>query len=150
MTEIGSCSGTGATIRMRVSTAISPRALVWAAWIVTAACGESASSAPAATATVSGVVRAATGAVIEGAAVSVAGATAKTAADGRFQLENLPVGSATIVASAPRFDPQSASVNLTEGANAHDVSPSSSWGTRWVDAPRTGSVAFTAPGSPGS
>ena len=72
-------------------------------------------------ATVSGVVRAATGAVIEGASVNIGSATATTGADGRFELRNLPVGSATITTSAPRFDPRSESVSLTEGANVHDV-----------------------------
>jgi pimeloyl-ACP methyl ester carboxylesterase len=72
-------------------------------------------------ATVSGVVRAATGAVIEGASVKIGSATATTGADGRFGLENLPVGSATIVTSAPGFDPRSESVSLAAGANVHDV-----------------------------
>ena len=105
---------------MRVSTSISAFAL--ATGILVAACGESDPSGPAAgTATVSGVVRAATGAVIEGASVKIGGATATTGADGRFELEKLPVGSATIVTGAPRFDPRSESVSLTAGANAHDV-----------------------------
>ena len=76
---------------------------------------------PAATATVSGVVTAATGAVVEGATVKVGSATATTGADGRFELHSLPVGAATIITSAPRFDPRSQSVSLTEGANTHDV-----------------------------
>ena len=106
---------------MRVSAIMSWRALVPATWILVAACGKRDPSGPAATATLSGVVRAATGAVIEGASVSVGGAVSKTDADGRFELENLPIGSATIITSAPRFDARSATVRLTEGANAHDV-----------------------------
>jgi len=70
---------------------------------------------------VSGFVRAATGAVIEGASVKVGGATTTTGADGRFELEKLPVGNATIVTGAPRFDPRSESVSLAAGTNAHDV-----------------------------
>src|SRR5688572_17544324 len=73
------------------------------------------------TATVSGVVRAATGAVIEGASVSIGSATSTTGADGRFAVANLPAGSATITSSAPGFDPRSESVSLNAGANAHDV-----------------------------
>ncbi|HEV3484136.1 MAG TPA: carboxypeptidase-like regulatory domain-containing protein [Vicinamibacterales bacterium] len=73
------------------------------------------------TATVSGVVRAASGAVIEGASVQIGSATATTGADGRFELLNLPIGPATIVTSAPRFEARSESVSLTAGPNAHDV-----------------------------
>ena len=106
---------------MRLSTSTSSRALVSATWILFAACGTSDPSAPAGNATVSGVVRAATGAVIQGASVSIGNATATTGADGRFELESLPVGSATTLTSAPRFDPRSESVSLTEGTNTHDV-----------------------------
>jgi pimeloyl-ACP methyl ester carboxylesterase len=70
---------------------------------------------------VSGVVTAASGAVIEGASVNVGSATATTGADGRFELRNLRAGNATIVVSAPRFDPRSGSVSLAEGANAYDA-----------------------------
>lgn len=73
------------------------------------------------TATVSGVVSAATGAAIEGASVSIGSATSATGADGRFGLQNLPVGSATITVSAAGFDPRSESVNLAAGSNTHDV-----------------------------
>jgi hypothetical protein len=75
--------------------------------------------APAAT--MSGVVRAATGAVIEGASVSIGSATATTGADGRFELQNVQAGAATITTSAPRFDPRVESISLNEGANVHDV-----------------------------
>jgi pimeloyl-ACP methyl ester carboxylesterase len=73
------------------------------------------------TATVSGVVRAATGTAIQGASVSVGSAAATTGADGRFEIANLPVGGATILTSAPGFDPRSESVTLAQGANTHDV-----------------------------
>jgi hypothetical protein len=104
---------------MRISKSASMLAL--AACIVAAACGQSDPSGPAATATVSGVVTAASGAVVKGASVEVGGATGTTGADGRFELRNLPVGIATIVTSAPGFDPQSSNVTLAEGVNAHDV-----------------------------
>jgi len=106
---------------VRLSTSIASRAFVSATWILVAACGKSDPSGPGGTAIVSGVVRAATGAVIEGASVKIGNATATTGADGRFELGNLPVGGATISTSAPRFDPRSESVSLTEGTNAHDV-----------------------------
>ena len=106
---------------MQFSTSIRTLATALAASLVLAACGESDPARPTATATVSGVVRAATGAVIQGASVKIDGATATTGADGRFELRNLPVGSATIVTSAPRFDQRSQSVSLNEGANVHEV-----------------------------
>jgi pimeloyl-ACP methyl ester carboxylesterase len=70
---------------------------------------------------VSGFVKAATGAVIEGASVTIGSKAATTSADGRFELQNLPVGSATIVTSAPGFGQRSDSVRLVAGTNAHDV-----------------------------
>ncbi len=107
---------------MRVSKSISTLAFALATGILVAACeGSDPSGPPAATATVSGVVRAATGAVIEGASVKIGGASTTTGADGRFELGELPVGSATIVTGAPRFDPRSEGVSLTAGSNAHDV-----------------------------
>ncbi|HYR07668.1 MAG TPA: carboxypeptidase-like regulatory domain-containing protein, partial [Longimicrobium sp.] len=72
-------------------------------------------------ATISGVVRAATGAVIAGASVSIGSATSTTGADGRFELQNVPAGAATITTSAPRFDQRVESISLNEGANVHDV-----------------------------
>jgi hypothetical protein len=107
---------------MRVSKSISTLAFALATGILVAACGGSdPSGPPAATATVSGVVRAATGAVIQGASVKIGGAATTTGADGRFELGKLPVGGATIVTGAPRFDPRSESVSLAAGSNAHDV-----------------------------
>ena len=116
---------------MRVSTLASTLPIALAASILVAACGGSdpggptatatPPATPAATATVSGVVKAATGTVIEGASVKVGSASATTGADGRFELQNLPAGSATIVTSAPRFDERSESVTLASGANVHDV-----------------------------
>jgi pimeloyl-ACP methyl ester carboxylesterase len=95
------------------------RALVTS--ILVAACGASAPFGSSATANVSGVVTAATGAVIEGASVTIGSATATTGANGGFELRDVPVGSATIVTSAPRFELRSETVSLTEGTNAHDV-----------------------------
>ena len=106
---------------MEFSTSVPMLAIALATPIFAAACGESDPGGPTATATVSGVVKAATGAVIEGATVRVGSATAPTGADGRFELQNLPVGSATIVTSAPRFEARSESVSLNAGTNAHDV-----------------------------
>lgn len=106
---------------MRAPTSISALVLALAAAVSAAACGEGDPGGPTVTATVSGVVRAATGAVIEGASVTVWSAAATTGADGRFEIRDLPVGGATITTSAPRFDPRSESVSLAEGANAHDI-----------------------------
>lgn len=84
------------------------------------------------TATVSGIVTADTGTVVAGATVSIGSATTTTGADGRFTLQNLPVASATIAATAPGFFPKSASVTLVEGANTHDVvlAAAGLWGMR--------------------
>lgn len=106
---------------MQFSTSIPALAIALATSLIVAACGESDPVGSTATATVSGVVKAATGAVIEGASVKIGSATATTGADGRFELQNLPVGSTTITASAPRFEPQSESVSLIAGDNAHDL-----------------------------
>jgi pimeloyl-ACP methyl ester carboxylesterase len=106
---------------MRFSTSIPTVALALATSLFVAACGEGDPGGPTAAATVSGVVKAATGAAIEGALVTIGSATATTGADGKFELQNLPVGSATVVISAPRFDPRSESVSLLAGPNALDV-----------------------------
>ena len=100
---------------MRFSTSIRALAIALVSSLVVAACGEGA------TATVSGTVRTATGAAIAGASVKTESVTATTGADGRFELQNLPVGRVTISTSAPRFDPRSEGVGLVEGSNAHDV-----------------------------
>ena len=119
---------------MQFSTSIPTLAIALATSIFVAACGESDPGGPTATATVSGVVRAATGAVIEGASVSIGSATATTGADGRFELQNLPVGSVTITTSAPDFDSRTQNVSLTAGNNTLDVVLSpvdrGEWGTR--------------------
>jgi hypothetical protein len=100
-----------------------PTLAAMAASILLAGCAGSGPADPtsAETATLSGVVRAATGAVIEGAEVAAGSATTKTGADGRFELQRLPVGSARILISAPRFDDQAVNVALNAGANVHDV-----------------------------
>ena len=104
---------------MRFSTSI--LAITLAASMLVAACGGSDPAGPAETATVSGVVRAAGGAAIEGASVKIGSAAATTGADGRFQLQDVPAGTATLVASAPRFDSRTQSVTLGTGPNVHDV-----------------------------
>lgn len=126
---------------MRSSTSILTVAMAFATSISVAACGNGDPGGPTATATVSGVVRAATGAAIAGASVSIGSATATTGADGRFELPNVPVGSATVITSAPRFDQRSVSVSLNAGTNALDV----------VLTPQTlftyqSAVAYLAPG----
>ena len=89
--------------------------------ILLTACGGGDPGGPDATATVTGVVKATTGAVIQGASVSVGGRTTTTGADGRFEIQGLQVGNATISASAPLFDARSESVSLVGGVNTHDV-----------------------------
>src|SRR3712207_52992 len=119
---------------MQISTMIHTLAIGLVTSILVAACGDSGPGGPTATATVSGVVRAASGAVIEGASVKIGSATATTGPDGRFELQNLPVGSATIITSAPDFDSRSQNVVLTAGNNTLDVvlapADRGEWGTR--------------------
>ena len=105
---------------MRVSTSMATLALALVTSLVLAACGKDAGG-PAPTATVSGVVSASGGGVIEGASVTIGSATVTTGADGRFEIPNLAIGSATIATSAPLFDPRSDAVTLVEGVNDHDV-----------------------------
>lgn len=105
---------------MQRSTSVRALAMALLASAIAAACGDGP-GAPAATASVSGIVAAATGTVIEGASVKVGSAAATSGADGRFELRNLPVGSATIVVSAARFDARTESISLSAGTNTHDV-----------------------------
>ena len=67
-----------------------------------AACGGSDDpGGPATTAVLAGFVKSASNsAAIQGATVKVGDATATTGADGRFELTNLPVGSANMVTTA--------------------------------------------------
>jgi N-acetylneuraminic acid mutarotase len=106
---------------MRFSRSTRTLAIALITSILAAACGESDPAGSNATATVSGVVTAATGAVIEGASVTVRGATATTGADGRFELHDLPAGNATIITAATDFDSRSQNVLLVAGNNTHDV-----------------------------
>jgi N-acetylneuraminic acid mutarotase len=108
---------------MHLWTSIRLLALAVLTSIVVAACAESdpAGASATETATVSGVVRADSGSVIEGASVRIGSAAATTGADGRFELLNLHVGSATIITSARGFDTLSENLDLSIGNNAHDV-----------------------------
>ena len=106
---------------MRISTLIRAFALFLGTSILPAACGGGDASGPTPTATVSGVVSAAGGAVIEGASVSIGSTAATTGVDGRFELRNVPVGSVLLSASAPGFDTRTETITLTAGDNAHDV-----------------------------
>ena len=106
---------------MRISSSIVALMRAFAASMVVAACGGTTPGDPAPTATLSGVVRDAAGAVIQGASVRIGTATTTTGADGQFELQNLPVGNVTIDISAPGFDPRSETVSLTAGTNAYDV-----------------------------
>jgi hypothetical protein len=127
---------------MQFQTPLPLLALALFASIVVAGCGESdpagASAIPTPTATLTGVVRADSGSVIEGASVHFGSTMSTTGADGRFELQKLPVGAVTIMASAPGFNSRSESITLSEGSNTHDVvltatpiSPApGEWGTR--------------------
>jgi N-acetylneuraminic acid mutarotase len=76
---------------------------------------------PSATATLTGLVTTPTGVAVQGASVKVGSATATTGADGRFELQNLPIGSVTVITSAEGFDALSQTVTLVAGSNTRDV-----------------------------
>jgi hypothetical protein len=74
------------------------------------------------TATVSGTVReAATAAALADATVSIGGQQATSDGDGRFELTEVPVGTATLKATRSGYVPVEEAVTLTAGANAHDI-----------------------------
>jgi pimeloyl-ACP methyl ester carboxylesterase len=106
---------------MRFSKSIPVVAVALATSLFAAACGANDPGGATGDATVSGVVKSASGAVIQSALVTVGSKAATTGADGRFELVNLPAGSATMVTSAPGFDPRSEDVSLVAGTNAYDV-----------------------------
>ena len=120
---------------MQLSTSIRTLAIALVTSMLVAACGDSGgpttTTTTTTTATVSGAVNAATGAAIAGASVKIGSASATTGADGRFELQNLPVGSATMVTSAPGFDPRSESVSLSAGTNARNVVLTPADGGEW-------------------
>ena len=99
-----------------------------------AACGNGDPARPTETASVSGVVTATSGAFIEGATVRIGSVTTTTAAGGAFELQNVPVGTATIITSAPDFDSRTQFVVLTAGSNTVDIvlppADRGEWGTR--------------------
>ena len=105
---------------MQLSTTIRTLAFALATSILAGACGKDAGG-PNTSATVSGVVKDATGAVIAGATVRIGDATATSGADGRFELQNLPVGSHTMTTSAEGFDQRTENMILFAGANTRDV-----------------------------
>ena len=119
---------------MQFSTSIPKLALALAASVFVGACGGSDPGEPTETASLSGVVKGSTDAVIAGASVKIGSATATTGADGRFELQNLPVGSVMMSTSAEGFDPASESLVLRAGSNTRDVilTPTDLgvWGTR--------------------
>src|SRR5687767_6338928 len=106
---------------MRFPTSMRTLAVAVVTSVLVAACGDSDPGGPAETAIVSGVVTASTGAVIQGASVSIGSRATTTGADGRFEIRNVQVGSVTISTSAPLFDSRSESISLVAGVNTHDV-----------------------------
>ena len=137
---------------MRVTISIPAVAIALVVSISLAACDGGNPDGQTPMATVSGVVRDTVGVVIEGASVSVGSATAATGANGRFELRNRTVGSATILTSAPGFDPRSESVDLIEGTNTHDVvlTPTATASVSGIVSAATGAVIEGASVSIGS
>jgi len=102
--------------------------------VLLTACGSPGEPGPPLTANLSGVVTTASDAVLAGASVTVGSAVATTGADGRFELQNLPVGPAAVLVSAPDFNSTFVVVTLTEGTNTRDIAlhpvDRGVWGTR--------------------
>jgi len=114
---------------MQLPTPIRTLAIALTTSIFAGACGGDPGGP--ATATVAGLVKAADGTVIAGATVRIGTVTATTGANGRFELMNVPIGTATIRTTAADFDPRSESVSLTAGTNTHDVVLTrGEWGAR--------------------
>lgn len=97
---------------MNPATVLRAASLAFASSMFLAACGKDAPPGPAPTTTLSGVVKAASGAFIQGATVKVGSITATTGADGAFQLQNLPMGGATLIATAPSFETEQLNILL--------------------------------------
>jgi hypothetical protein len=99
-----------------------------------AACGGDDPGGPDQTATLSGAVTTQVGAAVQGASVAVGSISATTGADGRFELQNLPVGTVTMTTTAQGFDPRSESLSLRAGSNTRDVLLAATdlgeWGSR--------------------
>lgn len=108
---------------MQFATTISKLAVIVATSIFLTACGGGDDGGPPASATLSGsVMRAGSNPVaIAGATVRVGTVTATSGSDGRFELQNLPVGLITLVTSAQGFDERSQEITLNSGANTRDV-----------------------------
>jgi pimeloyl-ACP methyl ester carboxylesterase len=106
---------------MRLPPSVPALAIALVSSLVVAACGDGAADIPRVLTTVSGTVRTATGGAIAGASVKGDSETATTDADGRFELQKVPVGRVTLSTSAPRFEPRSEEVTLVEGGNTYDV-----------------------------
>jgi predicted esterase len=77
---------------------------------------------PPTTATLSGFVREATTQVpIAAATVRAAGATATTAANRSFTIQNVTIGTVSLLVEAPGFDGYTQSVEVRAGGTTHDV-----------------------------
>jgi hypothetical protein len=85
-----------------------------------------------ATNSLSGVVEDFNGDAVAGATVTLEDSTATTGADGRYQLDDLQVGNATVMVSAPGHLPAEADLALVAGTNLHDVvlMPTGAWDQR--------------------
>lgn len=90
--------------------------------VLVAACGDS--TGPSKTgggATLAGTVRAAGQSIaLAGATVSVGTLKATSDEQGHFELTNVPVGSATVRAERPGYEPAEATVKIVAGSNTHD------------------------------
>jgi hypothetical protein len=92
-------------------------------WLGCSGGGSAGINTPPVSATLSGSVRdAASQSPIANATVTVGTASATSAANGRFELQNVPIGPAvTVQTSAGRFDSRTETITVNAGANTHDV-----------------------------
>jgi pimeloyl-ACP methyl ester carboxylesterase len=104
-----------------------PRTLLAAGLLVVTACGGDGgggTTGSASTATLIGIVReAGTGTPISGATVTAGRVSVATAADGRFTIPDVPIGTdVTVSVSAAGYDSYTQTITIKSGPNSHEVS----------------------------
>ena len=110
--------GTAPTCRTRAASLLLP--VLLSAF----ACGGSDSSAPPATARVSGMVReAGVGTPVAGAVITIGSVTATSSTTGQFEIANAPIGPAiNVTATAPGFAAFAHTTAIQAGTNTLTVS----------------------------
>src|SRR5687767_5422816 len=97
---------------------------IWAVLLIVACGGDGGGTGPAATASLTGVVReAGTNTPIANATVTVGSSTTITGPDGSYTFQSVPIGSVISVAvTAPGFESYTHTIAVQTGVNSHQVS----------------------------